>query len=74
MPTLSIASQTVLFEALKEEQGVTGLSNTELRRLFDDGAVKIVSPSEKTLDIKDTVANGCVVRVGKKLFLKIEVE
>jgi len=74
MPTLSIASQTVLFEALKEEQGVTGLSNTELRRLFDDGAVKIVSPHEKTLDIKDTVANGCVVRVGKKLFLKIEVE
>lgn len=74
IPTLSIASETILFEALKEEQGVTKLSNTELRRLFDDGAVKIVSPVEKTLNIKDTVANGCVVRVGKKLFLKIEVE
>lgn len=74
MPTLSIASGTVLFEALKEEHGVTKLSNTELRRLFDDGAVKVVSPSEKTLSIKDTVANGSVIRVGKKLFLKIEVE
>ncbi len=74
MLTLSIASETILFDALKEEQGVTKLSNTELRRLFDDGAIKIVSPIEKTLNIKDTAADGCVIRVGKKMFFKIEVE
>ncbi len=74
LPTLVVAQGTVLFEALKQEKGVTKASNTELFRLFESGAVRVVDPIERALSVKDSLDAPCVIRVGKKLFLKIEIE
>ena len=74
MPTCVLAKGSVFFEVLKNERGVIQLSNSELRRLFTDHAVRIVDPIEKTLTTADVLESPCVVRVGKKLFLKIEIE
>lgn len=74
LPVCVIAQGSVLFDALKNESKVVNVSNTELRRLFVNGAVRIVDPQEKTLKINDTIESNCVVRVGKKLFLRIKTE
>jgi tyrosyl-tRNA synthetase len=74
LPVCVVAKGSILFDALKNESGIINLSNTELRRLFVDGAVRIVDPQEKTLGIGDTIENNCIIRVGKKIFLKIETE
>lgn len=74
LPTLVLAKNTVLFEALKQEKGITGASNAELFRLFESGAVRTVDPIERALSTKDSVDAPCVIRVGKKLFFKIEIE
>lgn len=46
-------------------------SKSELHRLFKDKAVKIISPEQRVLSESDVIEN-CVVKIGKKKFVKIE--
>jgi len=45
-------------------------SNTEARRLLEDGAIRIAGTDEKITDLA-TVSNGTTLRVGKHRFVKI---
>lgn len=65
-PVVVVAAGTKLRDALKE------ISNSELRRLVEQGAVSVVG-GEKLLSIDAVVEEG-VIRVGKHRFFKIEVK
>ena len=70
IPVLKAASGDAYF-ALLSKNGVVA-SNSELHRLFEQGAVHMVEPGEMKVQEEDAVREG-VVRVGKKKFYRIQV-
>lgn len=70
-PTITVPKGTSLYEALKEAN--IAASNTELRRLVDDGSVHDMKGNTVLKDGSHQIESPLYIRIGKRRFLKISV-
>jgi len=71
IPRIKTSRNLSWFDLFKDKKDMIPFSNTELHRLFEEGAIKIIDPQEKIIGAEDISAAPCVVRVGKKIFVRI---
>lgn len=62
---------TTVFDVIHKNKIIE--SKNELRRLFEQNGIHMLSPEEKTLKTDDMAYNG-VIRIGKKIFYKIIIK
>ena len=72
MPTVSAKIGTKLIDVLVAQK--IAESKTQARRLFEDGAVKDLERDQKITDPSTEVTGAATLKIGKKIFLKIEAE
>lgn len=70
--TVSVSSGTSLVDILVNSKVVS--SKTDFRRLITEGAIKNMETDEKITDVAQSIESGMTVKVGKRRFLKIEIE
>ncbi len=69
MPLLDIKKGITIFELLKIAN--TGESSSQLRRLLQQGSVSI--DNEKIIDQNAVVESGSILKIGKRIFYKLQI-
>lgn len=69
LETHTLKSSTTVIEFVQSQS--LPLSNSELRRIAEEGGIRIIEPSEITLSVHDPIPQG-ILRIGKKYFFKIK--
>jgi tyrosyl-tRNA synthetase len=68
---LQTTAGETFFNALFESQQFK--SKSELRRMFNQQGVRIVSDHEQILKLEDAITESCMVRVGKHKYFKVTI-
>ena len=69
MPLLDIKKGITIFELLKIAN--TGESSSQLRRLLQQGSISI--DNEKVIDQNAVVESGSILKIGKRIFYKLQI-
>jgi tyrosyl-tRNA synthetase len=72
IPEITISGETVAFDILKKCFGETK-SNTDIRRLFDEGAITIGNEKVTDHKVKIDLKDGQVIKAGKKTWFKVRL-
>ena len=70
--TVSVTSGSSLADILVEHKVVS--SKSDFRRLVTEGAIKNMETDEKITDTSQSIEKGLTLKVGKRRFVKIEVQ
>ncbi|TSD07675.1 MAG: tyrosyl-tRNA synthetase [Parcubacteria group bacterium Greene0714_4] len=70
--TVSVSSGASLVDVLVNSKIVS--SKSDFRRLVAEGAIKNMETDEKIIDASQNIISGMTLKVGKRRFVKIEIE
>ena len=70
--TVAVTSGSALADVLVEHKVVS--SKSDFRRLITEGAIRNIETDEKITDAAQNIVSGMTLKVGKRRFLKIEIQ